>query len=387
MVQTGQAWYSELCLYDSYSVLLCLYRKIIKILDTTVHQSRPADTDRPSFRMRLEQIILVLVTLVPLSVLVLSAIHVIAPQRQGLLALSQIFAPYLFLGLLAVLPFALVKQARVLRLVLAVCAVVCCIRFLPNVVSASPLETPDATRVQAISWNVYVDNAQTETIRSTLKDSRAGIVALQEFTWAQHEALVGDAELTKLYPYRIVVPGGADGMGILSAYPMLEQGQIVSPQHPHSFPVLWARLDIGDNRTITVVNAHPRPGHVTFAGNSLLLNGFDPTIRDEEVAFVRSFIEPMLARGEHVLILGDFNLTEREPAYHELRAGMHDAHADVGFGTGHSWRPAPLMNRNIAAIRIDYMLSSQHVRPTRIATDCTPRGGDHCLLQGTFEVN
>jgi endonuclease/exonuclease/phosphatase family metal-dependent hydrolase len=238
-----------------------------------------------------------------------------------------------------------------------------------------------------MSWNLYIDNLQTNTIRTTLKDSNAAIVALQEFTWAHHNAIASDDELTKRYPYRLVVPGGADGMAILSAYPIREQGQITSPRHPHAFPILWGRLDIGDNRTVTVVNVHPRPGHLTFLGQTLLPNGFDPTIRDEEVAFVRSFIKPMLERGEHVLLLGDFNLTEREPAYRELTAGMLDAHAEVGFGTGHSWRPDQLMNRNVAVIRIDYLLSSTNVRPTRITTDCTPRGADHCLVQGMFEVN
>jgi endonuclease/exonuclease/phosphatase family metal-dependent hydrolase len=254
-------------------------------------------------------------------------------------------------------------------------------------VSASPLETLDATRISALSWNLYLDNQQTDTIRSSLKSSGAGIVALQEFTHLHHDAILGDAELMRQYPYRFTASGGAPGMGILSAYPILEQGKITSPQHPYSFPVLWARLDLGDNRAVTVVNAHPRPGHVSFVGRSLLPNSFDPTIRDEEIAFVRAFITPMLERGEHVLLLGDFNITEREPAYNQLVAGMHDAHAEVGLGTGHSWRPAQLMNRDIGVIRIDYLLSSKDVRPTRITTDCTPRGGDHCLLQGTFEVN
>ena len=43
-------------------------------------------------------------------------------------------------------------------------------------------------------------------------------------------------------------------MGLLSRYPILEEGKIVIP------PVLWARLDLGEGHTVMLVSAHPTFG-------------------------------------------------------------------------------------------------------------------------------
>ena len=43
-------------------------------------------------------------------------------------------------------------------------------------------------------------------------------------------------------------------------------------------------------------------------------------------------------------MVGDFNVTEREPAYNDLSTGLVDAYHVVGTGTGTTWRPTSLMN-------------------------------------------
>jgi endonuclease/exonuclease/phosphatase (EEP) superfamily protein YafD len=85
-----------------------------------------------------------------------------------------------------------------------------------------------------------------------------------------------------------------------------------------------------------------------------------------------------------LLLVGDFNTTEREVAYAELARGLTDAHRAVGWGTGHSWRLRPTWP--LGLIRIDYQWGSPRVTPMRLNTDCTPHGSDHCMLTGTFAV-
>jgi vancomycin resistance protein VanJ len=87
-----------------------------------------------------------------------------------------------------------------------------------------------------------------------------------------------------------------------------------------------------------------------------------------------------------VLMLGDFNVAEREPAYNDLSAGLVDAHRVVGAGTGVTWRPAALMGHDFALLRIDYIFSSPNVTPLSTWVDCTPRGSDHCIVHGEFEM-
>ena len=48
----------------------------------------------------------------PALLVVLTLVQVVAPQRSGPLALSQVFAPWLFLPLLFLLPFALAPRAH-----------------------------------------------------------------------------------------------------------------------------------------------------------------------------------------------------------------------------------------------------------------------------------
>lgn len=314
-------------------------------------------------------------------------IHVVAPQRHGVITLTQIFAPYLFVPLIALIPLAFRRGYRPLWPALLMCGVVFGLRFGPSVISLPPLETPDATRFSAITWNLYVDNDSIEVLRQVLNEAPANVVALQELTTEQASAIRNDPQLQQRYPAMLLVPGGADGMGILSTLPIVEQGVLYNPRYPNAFPVLWARIALDDTRQITVVNAHPR--QATFARSipRLLLTGIDPRRRDEEIAFIRSFVEERLERGEHVLLLGDFNLTEREPAYAELAAQLQDAHRQVGIGIGHTWRLHELQQLPLALLRIDYIWSSRGVVPLRTDTDCTPRGSDHCLLRGVFEIN
>ncbi len=348
---------------------------------------QPVSVQRPlSLRQRLEQLAVSGATGSALLVVLVSALHLLTPQRSGILALTQIFAPYLFLALVPLIPLICCKHTRLLRIALGMGGVVFGLRFGPSLVSWPPAVTPNTPQLSAISWNTYVDNRNTVVLTHTLADSGAGVVALQEFTYAHSGAIKANAELNRLYPWQIHIPGRADGMGLLSRYPILEQGRLDNPNLPDENPILWARLDIGAGRTLLAINAHPRPGRIGFLGDLPVPHDFEPSTRDAEIRFIHEFVTARLAEGESLLLMGDFNLTEREPAYRELVAGLQDAHAAAGVGTGHSWRPSRIMQSGFALIRIDYLLSSPQLRPLATTTDCTPRGGDHCIVRGVFEL-
>jgi len=44
------------------------------------------------------------------------------------------------------------------------------------------------------------------------------------------------------------------------------------------------------------------------------------------------------------------------------------------------------MGHDFGLLRIDYMFTSPNVTPLATSTDCTPRGSDHCIVHGEFEV-
>jgi endonuclease/exonuclease/phosphatase (EEP) superfamily protein YafD len=269
---------------------------------------------------------------------------------------------------------------------MVVCLIIFATRFGPDWISLPARPTGTAPQIAVLSWNTYVDNRQPLSIPTTLRTSPATVVALQELTVAQSDAIRDDVELQRRYPWRMLVPGGADGMGLLSSHPILEQGRLNNPTLPDAFPALWARLNVGEGRSLLVVNAHPRPGRIGFRSDPPIPTDFDPTTRDAEIRYIHEFVALKLAQGERVLLMGDFNVTDREPAYRELVAGLQDAHAAVGIGPGHTWRHARIMHYGFALLRIDYLLASPDIRPLSATSDCTPRGGDHCIVQGVFEL-
>lgn len=316
-----------------------------------------------------------LATIVPLLLLLLSGLHSVAPQGDGFAALIQIFAPYLFLALVPLLPLVGAARGYPLKLAVLACLIVFCVRFGSSLVSIPAIATPNAKQISALTWNLELTNRELGAIRGVLDRSLADIVGLQELTYEQAQVIDADDQLRQRYPYRVIDPRrGVRGMGLLSRYPIVEQNQdaAASPQS--------VRLDLGAGRMLTVVHAHPSRARIRLP----LL--YDPRARDTQIAAVRELVEPHLARGEPLLVLGDFNVTEREPTYGTLVAGLQDAHRLVGQGPGNTWRPALLKATPLAVLRIDYLLVSPQLRPLRTHTDCTPRGSDHCSVQGVFEL-
>ena len=319
-------------------------------------------------------------TVLVAATLALALVHVLAPQRAGPLALTQIFAPHLFLlVLLLAIPAALGTRSRPLGLAVLALAVVAVVRVGPSVVSVPALEAPDATRLAVATWNVERGGVSGARAVSVLAERPATVIALQELTPAVADAIEADPRVRDVYPHRILRPDpGYVGMGLLSTVPLDEIDESRDPA------AVWALVRLPDGPAVRVVNAHPFPA--SFRGVGPVPVGYDPHRRDRSIAAVRAIADASIARGEHVLVLGDFNVTEREPAYDELTAGLHDAHRDVGQGPGFSWRPAPLKGLPLGLVRIDYLLGSRRVRPQSVSTDCTPRGSDHCLVSGIFEL-
>lgn len=347
----------------------------------------PAPLGRPRSRGGPGRAILImLLCLYPLGLLGLSLLHWLAPQQVGPLALSQVLAPFLYLPGLALVPFMLLRGAGPLRGLLLACAVVYGLRFMPHVALTAPQADPAAAHLEVMSWNVYALNGQVEGLQEFLRSKPADVVALEEFSgrW-----IADDEVLRQVYPYQLIYPLGCpSGVVLLSTYPIVARsGLDTRLEIRQMLPMCWARLDLGNGRTLIFMGAHPQsPDPVPRAclrGNALC---YDTTDRDREIARIREQIDGFLATGEPLLIAGDFNTTEREPAYRDLAAGLQDSYRTVGSGNGSTWTPIRFLRLGIPLLRIDYLLASPTVTPLGMTTDCTPRGSDHCLVRGRFEI-
>jgi len=321
------------------------------------------------------------------GLVVLSVVNLVAPQRDGLLALSQILAPYLFL--LAV-PFLLLLTTpgvpgRLLRWTTLAAAVVFLIRFVPAWVplpGSAPAAAASAPHLSVASWNLELGQPDDAVVVDAIKALDADVVGLVELTPWNADAIAADPVLRKRYRTMELRPTqGSLGVGLLSTLPPIGK--------PHAYgdpPVLVQQLDAGNGLTLTVVVAHPLPGQIQATAGDTLPLDYDSTSRDRHLAQVRGIVDPIIASGEPLLLIGDFNVVDREPAYDDLVKGLIDAQRAVGLGPGHTWRPDRLEWLPFGLLRIDYLFSANGVTPVSISPDCTPRGSDHCLLTGVMAL-
>jgi endonuclease/exonuclease/phosphatase family metal-dependent hydrolase len=136
---------------------------------------------------------------------------------------------------------------------------------------------------------------------------------------------------------------------------------------------------VGDAVAVFVV--HPLPARIaTLARFPVSL---DTRGRDARITMIRSLVDQDLSAGRSVVVLGDVNTTEREPAYAELSEGLRDAHLDAGVGPGFTWRPPALAFLPFGLLRIDYAFVSPQFVVESTFTDCT-LSSDHCRLEATI---
>jgi vancomycin resistance protein VanJ len=318
----------------------------------------------------------------PVLLVLLTVVQVLAPRRSGPLALAQVFAPWLFLPLLFLLPFVLALRDRVLAGALALALLAFGTHLGPSLVpSGAAAAGPGAVPVRVTSWNVLLHNSPIR-VADTVRGFDADVVGLVEVTPRQAAALQTDPYLRARF--RTVLLRPEAGRALLSRYPVLASGLAEDPDGRPGTATLWARLDLGGGRQLTAIVAHPLPAEA--APSSELPLHWDAAPRDAEIAFIRSFADAEIAAGRRVVLMGDFNVTDREPAGRFLARGLTDAHDAAAWGTGASWAPLALRKRGIAVVRIDRILGGPGLAPTSFRTDCTFYGSDHCVLDATLAV-
>ena len=312
----------------------------------------------------------------PVVVAVLSVINLVAPQRAGPLGLSHVFAPHLLLPVLVLVPIAVVARSRAMRLGVIVALILGAARFGPGLVSV-PAHTvaADETVIRVMSWNLEAGGPATSELIAQLRATDADIVTLQELTPDHAQAIRSDPAIADRFASIELVPReGVGGIGTLSRFVITETSDEINPV------VQEVGLRVPGGGELVVVNAHPFPPHYRMWSRLPIPLAHDPTERDADILEIRDRIDEVLESDRRIVVLGDFNVTDREPAFDDLSRGLWDAHEEVGQGTGSTWRPSPIEFLPFGVLRIDYFLGGPGTRPLSIAQDCDPRRSDHCIL-------
>lgn len=277
----------------------------------------------------------------------------LAPQRGGPIGMLRIFYPQLGFLLLPTLPFA--WRLRWLFLGAVAMLVLACPPALGRSSSDSGLTV--------LNWNARGNDVSLP---------RADVLALQEI----------DFERLPLSDYAYSWHHPADGappaMAFLSRYPLVDRGTLEG--EVWDIPrVMWARLE---GQGLTVINVHPIPPY-TYDGQFHL----EPDLRDRQLeALRRELIDPLLARGERFLLVGDCNVCEREPGFSMLTRGLQDGFRATGLGYQPTWAPSRLARHGRGLLRLDYQFASPGVGP--LGTEALPSAGgsDHFPVLGSYRI-
>lgn len=296
-----------------------------------------------------------------------------------LFELLDIFAWWISLPGLLVLLMGLPRAPRVARLCMVVPLILVGWEygglFLPQrPVAGAPLRVMTA--------NLLVTNHDSAGVTDTVVTHRPDVLAVQELRPAMASQLAQG--LTGLYPYQILEPNLSPfgGQGVFSRYPV----RLRPVSEPASESCFCQRVSIDlPGRSAILVHVHPpRPDiHVTLWGSVPLLTGFDVDVTQHAL---QEAIQGLEGPEHPLLVVGDFNVSDRQPFYRELRHHFADAYRDAGWGFGFTFPnayfgavpPVPL-------VRIDYILRNEHWGVTDARTGTMP-GSDHRFLLADLVV-
>ncbi|MDQ3937390.1 MAG: endonuclease/exonuclease/phosphatase family protein, partial [Chloroflexota bacterium] len=270
---------------------------------------------------------------------------------------------------------------RALRLAVISACVIGVIRFGPGLVSLPASPTTGGQQVRVMSWNLAAGQVAADLLVDRLLAAEADVVGLQELRGEHATAIEASRELAERFPNRVLEPHGTVlGMALLSRHALIEHSSSEAP------PFIAASLDLGPaSPPLTTITAHPLPARMALIGGLIPVQ-FDASQRDAALHTIRHRVEPALNDGQPVLLLGDFNVTDREPAYRDLTVGLSDAHLIAGFGPGSTWRPPAADFLPFGVLRIDYIFAGGAARPLSVSVECVPAAGDHCIVSGVIEV-
>jgi endonuclease/exonuclease/phosphatase family metal-dependent hydrolase len=132
---------------------------------------------------------------------------------------------------------------------------------------------------------------------------------------------------------------------------------------------------------VAVFVIHPLPGRLQTLLH--IPTAIDTQQRDAAIATIRSSVDADLTAGTAVIVMGDINTTDREPAYNDLSSGLFDARRVAGSWPGLTWRPDALRSLPFGLIRIDYVFTSMSLIPVSYSVRCTALS-DHCIVSASL---
>jgi vancomycin resistance protein VanJ len=211
-------------------------------------------------------------------------------------------------------------------------------------------EAPPGVPLRIMTLNMHYALAEPDIamLLEIVRAQGADIVAFQELSFPAADAI--RQQLAPQYPYQDLSPAETyAGVGVISRYPL----RALAYRKP--VPGKLLKLDIG-GAPITLVNASLTAPDIQMRSLPLarslrLIKAYDTVDRAYEIATLLDIVEDM--SGPMVLV-GDFNMADREPDYGRLADHFHDAFRETNAGFGFTFPDkASMLPPRLPLVRID----------------------------------
>lgn len=252
--------------------------------------------------------------------------------------------------------------------------------FVPEM-TTSVRASAEVPTLRVMTFNTWKEFRSRAEFVASVEEWQPDLIAMQEV----HSVLRRDLEsLSTTWPYQVVdVIRSSSRIALLSKYPIEKVKVDESTLGCHCMQALVRWQD----RTVRVIVVHiraPSLGARNFKGSPLRVVGFDTSLQERSLQQVIDIVE---ASQEPVIVLGDFNTTERQVGYKALlAAGLSNAHAEAGWGLGFTY-PAPATRLSwlfFPVIRIDHVFYDHSWRALETWT-ASLMGSDHLALVADLE--
>lgn len=317
-------------------------------------------------------------TLYVLGLALFAALNRLLASPPAWIALPNLFAPLWFLPLLLLVPLALWAPSPWLRGATLSLGALFVLLFGGWLVPRAPL--PEGN-LRLVTFNHFAENRDAARIVAALRDHEADVIALQELSPEVAQALEAMPE----FPYRALEPSSAaaqhetTGLGLLSRYPLTH---VVHDPH---LRFQRAELDL-HGRRVTLFNVHlPTPFGPPRVSEGVPFStvlSYDAGVRGEVLG---ALLERFAQTQGPLIVLGDFNLSDFEAAYHGVASSLTNVYRRSTRGFGFTF-PNRSRLPPFPFLRIDHIWVGGGVRPAAAGVDCRPTGSDHCLLWGGVAV-
>lgn len=309
-----------------------------------------------------------------LGLLALTILWVADPSQTWWVAVSNIFAIFLFVPL----PLLLVCMVRSRSVPMHTATWVMLVLFLVNfgswlVPPGRPM--PEGRPLRVLTFNHYYYNRHPDAVTREIRAQSVDIVTLEELSYKVVDQI--EQDLVDLYPYRYLQPGsGWAGQGVLSRFPILEQSRI------DDTGIQRLVLDI-DGTHVTLLNVHlpsPKYRYTWRAEYIPMLDDYNPSHREQTMPILTNTIDSIAGP---LIVMGDFNTAEREESYNQLAQRMTDSYRATNWGLGATYpklRNSDLRQLLPALVRIDYIWVRDGITPTTAWVSCANVDSDHCMV-------